>query len=149
MPIDAAGEAQLAEHFRVLNGIGVCQVGPLSVNGRDIPAKSLGEGVAWFDFEALCEGPRSAADYIEIASEHHTLLLSGVPTFSDESTDAPRRFIHLVDELYDRNVKLILSAAAAPERLYCGERLAFEFRRTASRLHEMQSREYLGRPHRP
>jgi cell division protein ZapE len=149
VPIDAAGEAQLAEHFRVLNGIGVCQTCPLSVNGRDIPAKALGEGVAWFDFEALCEGPRSAADYIEIASEHHTLLLSGVPTFSDESTDAPRRFIHLVDELYDRNVNLVATAAAQPQGLYKGFKLRVEFERTISRLVEMRSEEYLARAHRP
>ena len=149
VPIDAAGEAQLAEHFRVLNGIGACGVGPLPVNGRDIPAKALGEGVAWFDFEALCEGPRSAADYIEIASEHHTLLLSGVPTFSDESTDAPRRFIHLVDELYDRNVNLVATAAAQPQGLYKGFKLRVEFERTVSRLVEMRSEEYLARAHRP
>ena len=149
VPIDAAGEAQLAEHFRVLNGIGLCQTCPLSVNGRDIPAKALGEGVAWFDFEALCEGPRSAADYIEIAREHHTLLLSGVPTFSDESTDAPRRFIHLVDELYDRHVNLVATAAAQPPGLYRGFKLRIEFERTVSRLVEMRSAEYLAKAHRP
>lgn len=149
VPIDAEGEAQLAEHFRVLNGLGVCQTCPLSVNGRDIPAKALGEGVAWFDFEALCEGPRSAADYIEIAREHHTLLLSGVPTFSDESTDAPRRFVHLIDELYDRNVNLLATAATAPEKLYTGHKLRLEFERCASRLIEMRSAEYLAKAHRP
>lgn len=149
VPIDAAGEAQLAATFRGLNGIGSCQVGPLAVNGRDIPARALGEGVAWFDFEALCEGPRSAADYIEIASEHHTLLLGGVPVFNDESMDAARRFIHLVDELYDRNVNLVATAAAQPKGLYKGVKLRVEFERTVSRLIEMRSEDYLARAHRP
>ncbi len=149
VPIDAAGEAQLAEYFRVLNGLGFCRPGPLIVHGRDIPARALGEGVAWFDFEALCEGPRSAVDYIEIASEHHTLLLSGVPAFNDESTDSARRFIHLVDEIYDRNVNLVATAAAQPQGLYRGFKLRVEFERCVSRLIEMRSEEYLARAHRP
>lgn len=149
VPIDPDGEAQMAEAFGALNGIGQCKTCPLNVNGRDIPARALGDGVAWFDFEALCEGPRSAADYIEIAREHHTLLLSGVPTFNDEATDAPRRFVHLIDELYDRNVNLVATAAAQPQGLYRGFKLRVEFERCVSRLIEMRSTEYLARAHRP
>ncbi len=97
-----------------------------------------------------CEGPRSAADYIEIARCYGTLFLSGVPALGPAQDDAARRFVTLVDELYDRGVKLVVSAESdAPEGLYRGERLAFEFRRTASRLHEMRSRAYLAKPHRP
>lgn len=149
VPIDAAGEAALAERFRVLNGLGRCVEGPLVVNGREIPARALGEGVAWFDFEALCEGPRSAADYIEIAREHHSVLLSRVPVFRDEALDPARRFIHLVDEFYDRNVNLLATAAAEPRGLYRGHKLVVEFDRCVSRLTEMRSQEYLARAHRP
>jgi cell division protein ZapE len=104
---------------------------------------------AWFDFETLCEGPRSQNDYVELAREFHTVLLSDVPQFTAPAQDdAARRFIALVDEFYDQGVKLVLSAAAAPQSLYQGERLQFEFQRTASRLIEMQAASYLARPHR-
>jgi len=149
VPMGPAGEAALAHCFRELNGVGAASPGPLAVNGREIPARALGEGVAWFDFEALCEGPRSAADYIELAREHHTLLLAGVPVFSDEVLDPARRFIHLVDELYDRNVNLVATAAAQPQGLYKGVKLRVEFERCVSRLVEMRSHEYLARAHRP
>lgn len=148
-PLDAEGEAALAACFRDLNGAGTTLPGPLEVLGREIPARALGEGVAWFDFEALCEGPRSAADYIELAREHHSLLLSGIPCFGDESLDAARRFVHLIDELYDRNVNLIATAATVPQKLYSGHKLRIEFERCASRLVEMQSHDYLARAHRP
>ncbi len=122
--------------------------GALRVEGRPIPTVRQDHEIAWFSFQALCEGPRSQNDYVELAQMLHTLLVSGVPVFSDPAQDdAARRFIALVDELYDRNVKLALSAAAPPAQLYRNERLAFEFQRTASRLIEMQSREYLARPH--
>jgi cell division protein ZapE len=103
--------------------------------------------VVWFDFEAACGGPRSAADYVEIARDFHTVFVSGVPVFEEGRNDPARRFIALVDEFYDRNVKLVLSAAAPADTLYRGERLAFEFERTRSRLAEMQTHEYLARPH--
>ncbi len=148
VPISADSDAFLAERFRALNGIGHCADGPLMVNGRAIPARALGEGVAWFDFEALCEGPRAAPDYIEIARDHHTLLVSGVPCFDDERLDPARRFVHLIDELYDRNVNLLASAAAQPQGLYKGFKLRVEFERCISRLIEMRSEEYLARAHR-
>jgi cell division protein ZapE len=101
----------------------------------------------WFDFTSICEGPRSQNDYIELAREFHTVLISDVPVFTPQKEDAARRFISLVDEFYDRSVKLILSAAAPIAELYQGQRLRFEFDRTRSRLLEMQSEEYLGRIH--
>ncbi len=121
----------------------------LEIEGREIPARRVAEDVVWFDFEALCDGPRSQNDYIEVAREFHAVLVSGVPVMGAAGDDRARRFINLVDEFYDRGVKLILSAQVPLEELYVGTRLAFEFQRTRSRLLEMQSHEYLARPHRP
>ncbi len=148
-PLDADAESFLRERFAALTAECVAEPGPLHVNGREIPTRDAAEGVAWFDFAALCEGPRAVADYIEIARDFHTVLLGGVPGFErPEQDNAARRFVHLVDEFYDRGVNLILTAAAPPTRLYRGERLAAEFERTASRLIEMQSQDYLAREHR-
>ncbi len=119
----------------------------LSVNGRSITARRVAKGIAWFGFDELCDGPRSQADYIEIARWYPAVIVEGVPIFDSLREDAARRFISVVDEFYDRRVKLILSAAATPADLYRGTRLEFEFERTASRLTEMQSEEYLGLPH--
>lgn len=121
----------------------------IEIEGREIAVVRQGNGVAWFDFRALCSGPRSQEDYIEIAREYQSVIVSNVPVFDSQLENEARRFIALVDELYDRNVNLIVSAAAEPTGLYRGERLAFQFERTASRLIEMQSREYLAREHRP
>jgi cell division protein ZapE len=118
------------------------------VNGRGIPVKRRAEGVIWFDFTALCEGPRAVADYIELAQSFNTVLISGVPRFSPQLEDAARRFVNLIDEFYDHGVNLVLSADAVPGELYAGERLRAEFARTQSRLIEMQSTEYLARAHR-
>ena len=119
----------------------------LLVNGRHITAHLAAKGIAWFEFGEICDGPRSQADYIELARWYPTVIVSGVPVFDRRDDDRARRFIALVDEFYDRRVKLILSAAAAPADLYAADRLAFEFERTSSRLIEMQSREYLHQPH--
>lgn len=119
----------------------------LVIEGRAIPAVRLADGIAWFDFEVLCGGPRATADYIEIARCHHTVILSDVPLLGRDDNDAARRFINLIDEFYDRHVNLIVSAAAEPEAIYTGERLAKPFLRTVSRLREMRSHDYLGRPH--
>jgi len=148
-PLGEAAEQALAEHFRVLASDCPREAGPLQVNGRSIPVRALAEGIAWFDFTALCEGPRAAADYIEIARDFHTVLLSGVPVFDLAHDNAARRFVHLVDELYDRNVNLLLSAAAEPMWLYGGDKLRQEFERTASRLVEMRTAEFMARGHRP
>lgn len=119
----------------------------IEIEGRPIAVVRESDNVVWFEFGAICEGPRSQNDYIEIAREYQSVIVSNVPRFDAGQDDAARRFIALVDEFYDRGVKLVLSAAAPPEDLYRGERLRFEFGRTASRLIEMQSEEYLAREH--
>ncbi len=121
----------------------------LMIEKRPIHTRRVADGVLWCDFAALCDGPRGTADYIELAREFHTVLLSDVPVLTAEMENQARRFIALVDELYDRNVKLIISAAAAMDAIYQGQRLGFEFQRTRSRLQEMQSHAYLARPHLP
>ncbi|WP_448508216.1 cell division protein ZapE [Immundisolibacter sp.] len=116
----------------------------LCVNGRPIDVRRLGSDVAWFDFAALCRTARSAMDYLEIAERFHTVLLSGVPQLDASEYDVAHRFTNLVDVFYDRGVNLIVSAAAPPGELYRGERMAFEFQRTISRLIEMQSEAWPG-----
>jgi len=147
-PLGPEAEAFLRERFEALTCESLPEAEPLCINGRPIPLRDAAEGVAWFDFAALCEGPRSVADYIEIARDYHTVLVADVPQFGTDQENEAKRFIHLVDEFYDRGVNLILSAAAAPTALYRGSRLAAEFERTASRLIEMQSETYLAREHR-
>lgn len=121
----------------------------LEVEGRPITAKQVAEDVVWFDFLALCDGPRSQNDYIELAKEYHAVLISGVPEFTYKNNDQARRFINLIDEFYDRHVKLVLSAEKPLRELYESGSLEFEFERTTSRLLEMQSHEYLAMPHKP
>lgn len=121
----------------------------LEIEGRMLRIRRCGDGVAWFDFASLCDSPRSQNDYIELARIFQTILISDVPQFDSKKEDQARRFISLVDEFYDRGVKLILSAAVPIVALYQGDRLEFEFRRTESRLQEMQSHEYLAREHKP
>jgi cell division protein ZapE len=147
-PCDAAAEANLAAWFDEL-APEPGRAGALRIEGREIPARRLADGVAWFDFAAVCQGARSAADYVELARTHHSVLLSRVPRLTADDEDAARRFITLVDEFYDRGVKLILAADVPREQLYAGRKLAFEFQRAVSRLVEMQSQEYLARPHLP
>jgi cell division protein ZapE len=120
----------------------------LHIEQRDIRARRRAGGVVWFDFRTLCGGPRSQNDYLELASRFHTLLLSDVPEMSPRLASEARRFTWLIDVLYDRHVKLILSAAVAPEFLYTEGPLAYEFARTASRLVEMQSAAFLAGLHR-
>ena len=121
----------------------------LVVNDRRIDARYCAEDVAWFDFAAICDGPRSQDDYIELARLFSTVVVDCVPIFDAAKEDQARRFIGLIDEFYDRNVKVLLAAAAPLDCLYRGERLATEFERTKSRVNEMQSTAYLSRMHRP
>ena len=122
-------------------------VSALDIEGRAIHARRHARGVAWFDFRDLCDGPRGKADYIELARRFHTILLSGIPEFTQDEVDIVRRFTWLVDEFYDRRVKLIVSAAAAPADLYVWAEGGDQFERTISRLIEMQTRDYLSEPH--
>lgn len=147
-PLDARAERALAVCFERIAPGTAHTAAQIEVNGRDIAVKRCAEGAIWFDFEALCDGPRAVADYIEIAQSFHTVLISSVPQFTPMMEDAARRFVNLVDEFYDRGVNLVLSAATPITELYDGERLRAEFSRTESRLIEMQSREYLAREHR-
>ena len=115
----------------------------LHIEHRELQARRRAGGVVWFDFKQLCGGPRSQNDYLELATQFHTLLLSGVPEMAPRNASEARRFTWLVDVLYDRRVKLILSAEVEPDLLYTEGPMAHEFPRTVSRLREMQSAEFL------
>jgi cell division protein ZapE len=147
VPADGAAERRLDRLFTDAASSRIRTGEPLDINGRAIPTRRLAKGIVWFEFSAICDGPRSQADYIELARWYPEVIVSGVPQFDALLEDQARRFIALVDEFYDRGVKLILSAAVGIGDLYRGSRLAPEFERTASRLTEMQSADYLARPH--
>ncbi len=148
-PLSVEVERLLEEQFDHVAGEHGERDTALEIEGRPIRVRRLSEGVAWFDFTALCDGPRSQADYIEIARLFHTVFVSDLPELTSDLDDQTRRFIALVDEFYDRGVNLICSAERPAEALYSGKRLAFAFERTVSRLQEMQSKDYLARPHKP
>jgi cell division protein ZapE len=147
-PLDAQSDAWLGERWRDLTAGCAADPEALHIDGRPLATRARAEGFVWFDFDALCEGPRAAGDYIEIAREFHTVLLGNIPALDARHDDAARRFVTLVDELYDRHVNLVCTADAPPTGLYVGERLAGAFERTASRLIEMRSAEYLALEHR-
>ena len=119
----------------------------LEIEGRSIKTVRHGDGVVWFEFGEICDGPRGPADYIELAREYQTVLISNIPVFTEDDNDRARRFMTLVDEFYDRNVKLVIAAEARPEDLYTGRKLAGPFERTVSRLQEMLTHDYLSRQH--
>jgi len=141
--------AQLKQRFAALACGSAGGPTTLSVENRHIKALATGAGMVWFEFKDICEGPRSQNDYIELARLYHTVFISNVPEFTQRNENAARRFIMLIDEFYDRNVNVVVSAAAAPAALYHGERLQLEFLRAASRLVEMQTQQYLAGQHRP
>jgi cell division protein ZapE len=146
-PLDSAAERSLQQSFSALAPESGRKDVTLEIENRPIQARQVADDVAWFEFAELCEGPRSQNDYIELARIFHAVLVGNVPRFSPRDENAARRFISLVDEFYDHNVKLILSAEVPIAELYAGDRLRFEFARTESRLLEMQSHEYLARTH--
>ncbi len=121
----------------------------LEIEGRIINARRHARGVVWFAFDELCDGPRGKADYIELARRYHTVIVSGIPVFDADDADIVRRFTWLIDEFYDRRVKLIASAAASPADLYPYAEGGDQFERVISRLTEMQTRDYLSKPHLP
>jgi cell division protein ZapE len=149
VPADATADAALDAAWRRLAGGHAGAAQDLPLKGRVVHVPRAFMGVARFSFADLCEQPLAAADYLRIAREYHTILLDHVPVMSFETRNAAKRFIILIDTLYDMNVKLIASAAAAPDALYRADEgfEAQEFKRTASRLIEMSSQAYLGRPH--
>ncbi|SIT65860.1 cell division protein ZapE [Ectothiorhodosinus mongolicus] len=149
VPADASAHAALLASFEALAPCTGREDVLININERELPVKRLSDGVVWFDFAVLCQSARSAADYVEIAREFHTVLLSDIPLLPLEQDSAARRLITLVDEFYDRRVKLMISAAAPAEQLYQGHKLKFEFERCISRLLEMRSQSYLAEPHLP
>jgi cell division protein ZapE len=148
-PDDAHADEQMSATFKTLAPEPRISAATITLNERELLTEQMADGVIWFSFKTLCEGPRSVSDYIELAQTHHTVLISHVPALGVDGDDPARRFVHLVDAFYDRNIKLVISAAAPITTLYQGQKLRFEFERTCSRLLEMQSEEYLARPHLP
>ena len=134
-------DAPLAQIFQELKDVEE-EKQVLDVEGRTIPYRKRAGGLVWFDFQVLCGGPRSYADYVDLTKRFHTIILSGVPRMSAKQSDAARRFTWLVDVLYDERIKLVLSAEAPPEELFIEGDNAADFQRTVSRLHEMQSADY-------
>jgi cell division protein ZapE len=146
-PDDASAHEKLQLFFAESASSQIEENHMLEVNGRDLHVQRCAKGIAWFDFTDICDGPRSQADYIEVSRWYPTVIVSGVPELDARRENQTRRFIALVDEFYDRRVKLIVSADRSADALYTGKRLRFEFERTVSRLLEMQSSEYLHLPH--
>jgi len=146
-PLDERAEQALEAIFRDLAGGEGEKDGCLHVEGRSIAVRRHAAGVAWFDFSELCVGPRSKADYIELARRFHTIVLSGVLPFDQQSLAQARRFLWMLDEFYDRRVKLILSAATPLAQLGSSDLLDGEFQRALSRLAEMQTHAYLAQAH--
>ncbi len=128
----------LQQQFNSLAPNNITMAAKLNINHRDINTIAISDDVVWFDFKSICETPRSSADYIEIACEYHTIIISDVPQLTEAKDDVAQRFIHLIDALYDHSVKTVINA---------GTRHAFTFQRTISRLQEMASEQYLGKPH--
>ena len=154
-PLGEASEAQLARFFEAMTRAAYSENGSIEVGGRAIAYRRRAKGVVWFDFAELFEKPRSQVDYLEIASAYHTVLVSGVKRMLPAQSDVVRRFTWLVDVFYDQRVKLVVSAEAPPEELIAGadasdapaRMVRKEFARTASRLREMQSKDYFARKH--
>ena len=149
VPHDRTAAEALSAYFSSLTGREAGDPRSVDINQRPLTLLADAPGVAWATFSTLCEEPRGAVDYVEMAREYHTVLIEQIPLLGRDKEDAARRFVNLVDEFYDRNVKLIATGAQAPEALYDGSRLRFEFDRTVSRLQEMRTEEYLKAEHRP
>jgi len=146
-PLDDRSRTALEQAFTVIAGeIGQTD-SSLEIEGRLIEAQRLAPGVAWFEFTQLCDGPRGTADYIELARRYHTVVIWGVPRLSPEMKESVRRFTWLVDEFYDRRVKLILAAQTPLETMFSSLQSQPDIDRTLSRLIEMQTTQYLTQPH--
>ena len=137
----------MREAFDRLSGGAEPRPDTIIVQERRLHVARQAEGVAWFDFEDLCARPLGAADYLAIATHFNTVLIDGVPRLSPDHRDQARRFVTLIDALYEHRTTTIIAAADAPERLYPAGDGSFDFERTVSRLNEMQSVDYLERPH--
>ena len=148
-PLDAQAQINLDCYFDKLASDPKQENVEITVLDRQLAVRREADGIALFEFSVLCESARSQVDYMEISQCYNTILLANVKPMGQQNDDTARRFIALVDEFYERNVKLIISAEVAMENLYQGGILSFEFKRCLSRLQEMQSTEYLARPHLP
>ena len=147
VPADTRADRALDLAFEELTGGAAPKSETLRIMGHTLSVPLAAQGVARFDFEALCGQPLGAGDYLALATHYQALVLDGVPRLSPDNYDVARRFIVLVDALYDHRVKLVASADAEPDLLYAAGEGARAFERTASRLEEMQSRDYLSLPH--
>lgn len=148
-PLDEKADENLRDYFTKLSSEAGQENVDIEINNRQLPTVEVSDGVVHFEFSLLCESARSQSDYMEISRLYHTVLLANVTQMGSETDDSTRRFIALVDEFYERNVKLIISAEVALDVLYSGGRLDFEFKRCLSRLQEMQSHDYLASEHLP
>ena len=148
-PASSATEATLRSQFLSLNDGKSPVADTVYVLGRTLNAPRSGAGIVWFTFDELCRSALGPSDYLALASNYHTLMLSGIPLLGPDERDAAKRFVTLIDALYEHNVHFICSAAAPPDGLYPTGDGAFEFKRTVSRLMEMQSAAYLGQQHLP
>ena len=146
-PLDKNAVSMLEENFsHIAPDTGTDNI-VLEIEGRPVKTVRCADGVVWFEFTEICDGPRGPADYIEIARQYQTVLIANVPAMEEADNDRAKRFMTLVDEFYDRNVKLIITATTAPENLYSGKKLAKTFQRTISRLQEMRTHDYLAKQH--
>jgi len=145
---NANTETLMKQQFQSLAPDNITMAAMIHINKRDINTIAMNDDVVWFDFSAICETPRSASDYLEIARDYHTVMISSTPMLSEAKDDVAQRFIHLIDALYDHSVKTIISADGRPAELYSGKRHVFAFQRTISRLQEMASEVYLSKAHR-
>ena len=141
-------DSLMKQQFQSLAPDNITMAATIHINKRDINTIALSDDVVWFDFQAICETPRSASDYLEIARDFHTVMISRTPRLCEAKDDVAQRFIHLIDALYDHGVKTIISAESKSSDIYSGQRHAFAFQRTTSRLQEMGSEEYLTKAHR-
>lgn len=148
-PLDEQASLNLHKYFKQLSVEEGCPNAVIEINHRPLQSIEAADGVAHFDFTVLCESARSQGDYMELSKEYHTILLANVKQMNVDCDDAARRFIALVDEFYERHVKLIISAQVPMENLYSHGGLEFEFKRCLSRLQEMQSHDYLALEHLP
>ncbi len=146
-PLGAETTASLENDFAELTEGAAAEPDELEVKGRTIAVSRAARGVAWFSFEELCEQARGAGDYIAVAERYHTIVLDGVPKLPEARRNEAKRFMLLIDELYEHKSNLVMGAEVPPAELYTEGRHAFEFERTVSRLMEMQSEEYLDAPH--
>ena len=144
---DGQGEENLKKQFQKLSNVPAKTNRDIEINNREFHYRAWANDLIWFDFDELCARPHSANDYLDIAKCFHTVFISGIPRMDEEKDDVAKRFVHLIDALYDNHVKLIATAEVSADQLYCGRLVKFEFDRAVSRLTEMASRDYLTQRH--